>query len=99
MQPYSATINSSFIESISMHVSSQKLFYLLCSFCRSLYLNYLGLLATVSLAMFCGLTMYSIYMKCDPLTSGHVGSPDQVRGSQNRPHIHYLIRWIIYMKL
>ncbi|XP_056435268.1 sodium-coupled monocarboxylate transporter 1 [Gadus chalcogrammus] len=44
----------------------------------SLYLNYLGLLATVSLAMFCGLTMYSIYMKCDPLTNGDVGSPDQL---------------------
>uniref|UniRef100_A0A8C5A121 Solute carrier family 5 member 8, like n=1 Tax=Gadus morhua TaxID=8049 RepID=A0A8C5A121_GADMO len=44
----------------------------------SLYLNYLGLLATVSLAMFCGLTMYSIYMKCDPLTNNDVGSPDQL---------------------
>jgi hypothetical protein len=79
-----------------MHVSSQKLFYQLCSFCRSLYLNYLGLLATVSLAMFCGLTMYSIYMKCDPLTNNDVGSPDQVRGTQNRAHIHYPIRYYIY---
>ncbi|CAL8340284.1 unnamed protein product [Lota lota] len=44
----------------------------------SLYFNYVGLLATVSLAMFCGLTMYSIYMKCDPLTNNDVGSTDQL---------------------
>ncbi|KAG7268287.1 hypothetical protein CRUP_036735 [Coryphaenoides rupestris] len=33
---------------------------------ESLYVNLVGLLVTLSLAMFCGLTMYSIYMKCDP---------------------------------
>lgn len=37
-----------------------------------------GLWVTVSLAVFSGLTMYSIYKDCDPLTNGDVGSTDQV---------------------
>lgn len=45
---------------------------------RSLYLNMVGLWVTVSLAMLSGLTMYSVYKKCDPFTNGDVGSTDQV---------------------
>ncbi|MBN3295687.1 SC5A8 protein, partial [Amia calva] len=44
----------------------------------SLYVNMVGLWVTVSLAMLSGLTMYSIYIKCDPLTNGDVGAPDQL---------------------
>lgn len=44
----------------------------------SLYLNMVGLWATVSLAMLSGLTMYSIYKNCDPLTNGNVGTSDQL---------------------
>lgn len=45
---------------------------------RSLYGNIIGLWLTVSLAVFSGLTMYSIYKNCDPLTNGDVGALDQV---------------------
>lgn len=45
---------------------------------RSLYVNMLGLWVTVSLAMFSGLTMFSIYKDCDPLTNGDVSNMDQV---------------------
>lgn len=38
-----------------------------------------GLWVTVSLAMFSGLTMYSIYKNCDPLGNGDVSTSDQVR--------------------
>lgn len=51
----------------------------LLSSTRSLYLNMVGLWVTVSLAMFSGLTMYSIYKNCDPLGNGDVSTSDQVR--------------------
>ncbi|KAK3556967.1 hypothetical protein QTP70_022313 [Hemibagrus guttatus] len=44
----------------------------------SLYVNMVGLWITVSLAMFSGLTMYSIYKDCDPFTNKDVGSSDQL---------------------
>uniref|UniRef100_A0A3Q0RP70 Solute carrier family 5 member 8, like n=1 Tax=Amphilophus citrinellus TaxID=61819 RepID=A0A3Q0RP70_AMPCI len=44
----------------------------------SLYVNMVGLWVTVSLAVFSGLTMYSIYKNCDPLSNGDVGTPDQL---------------------
>ncbi|KAK1796495.1 hypothetical protein P4O66_009526 [Electrophorus voltai] len=44
----------------------------------SLYVNMVGLWVTVSLAMFTGLTMYSIYKDCDPLTNKDVGASDQL---------------------
>uniref|UniRef100_A0A3Q1GH70 Solute carrier family 5 member 8, like n=1 Tax=Acanthochromis polyacanthus TaxID=80966 RepID=A0A3Q1GH70_9TELE len=44
----------------------------------SLYVNMCGLLVTVTLAMLAGLTMYSIYKNCDPISNGDVGSSDQV---------------------
>uniref|UniRef100_A0A4W5N997 Solute carrier family 5 member 8, like n=1 Tax=Hucho hucho TaxID=62062 RepID=A0A4W5N997_9TELE len=44
----------------------------------SLYVNMIGLWVTVSLAVFSGLTMYSIYKNCDPLTNGDVGALDQL---------------------
>ncbi|XP_032405875.1 sodium-coupled monocarboxylate transporter 1 [Xiphophorus hellerii] len=44
----------------------------------SLYINMIGLWATVSLAMFSGLTMYSIYKNCDPLLNGDIGTSDQL---------------------
>uniref|UniRef100_A0AAY5KD69 Solute carrier family 5 member 8 n=1 Tax=Esox lucius TaxID=8010 RepID=A0AAY5KD69_ESOLU len=44
----------------------------------SLYVNMVGLWVTVSLAVFSGLTMYSIYKDCDPLTNGDVGAIDQM---------------------
>ncbi|MCJ8729484.1 hypothetical protein PDJAM_G00106770 [Pangasius djambal] len=44
----------------------------------SLYVNMVGLWITVSLAMLSGLTMYSIYKDCDPLTNKDVGSSDQL---------------------
>ncbi|XP_041833986.1 sodium-coupled monocarboxylate transporter 1 [Melanotaenia boesemani] len=44
----------------------------------SLYVNMLGLWATVSLAMFSGLTMFSIYKNCDPLSNGDISTPDQL---------------------
>uniref|UniRef100_A0A3Q1FAR9 Solute carrier family 5 member 8, like n=1 Tax=Acanthochromis polyacanthus TaxID=80966 RepID=A0A3Q1FAR9_9TELE len=44
----------------------------------SLYVNMCGLLVTVTLAMLAGLTMYSIYKNCDPISNGDVGSSDQL---------------------
>uniref|UniRef100_A0AAQ6AEV7 Solute carrier family 5 member 8 n=1 Tax=Amphiprion ocellaris TaxID=80972 RepID=A0AAQ6AEV7_AMPOC len=44
----------------------------------SLYVNMCGLLVTVSLAMLSGLTMYSIYKNCDPISNGDVGTSDQL---------------------
>ncbi|XP_060925124.1 sodium-coupled monocarboxylate transporter 1 [Limanda limanda] len=44
----------------------------------SLYLNMIGLWLTVSLAVFSGLTMYSIYKKCDPLLNDDISTPDQL---------------------
>ena len=45
---------------------------------RSLYVNMVGLWVTVSLAVFTGLTMYSIYKNCDPFTNGDISAQDQV---------------------
>ncbi|XP_061893679.1 sodium-coupled monocarboxylate transporter 1 [Entelurus aequoreus] len=44
----------------------------------SLYVNMVGLWVTVSLAVFSGLTMFSIYKKCDPFTNGDIGTTDQL---------------------
>ncbi|XP_053171733.1 sodium-coupled monocarboxylate transporter 1 [Scomber japonicus] len=44
----------------------------------SLYVNMVGLWVTVSLAVFSGLTMYSIYKNCDPLENGDVTTLDQM---------------------
>uniref|UniRef100_A0A672ZG89 Solute carrier family 5 member 8, like n=1 Tax=Sphaeramia orbicularis TaxID=375764 RepID=A0A672ZG89_9TELE len=44
----------------------------------SLYVNMVGLWVTVSLAVFSGLTMYSIYKNCDPFTNGDVTTSDQL---------------------
>uniref|UniRef100_A0A3Q2E1J1 Solute carrier family 5 member 8, like n=1 Tax=Cyprinodon variegatus TaxID=28743 RepID=A0A3Q2E1J1_CYPVA len=44
----------------------------------ALYVNMVGLWTTVSLAVFSGLTMYSIYKNCDPLTNGDVKTSDQL---------------------
>lgn len=44
----------------------------------SLYVNMVGLWLTVSLAVFSGLTMFSIYKNCDPFTNGDVSSSDQL---------------------
>ncbi|KAJ3602460.1 hypothetical protein NHX12_030215 [Muraenolepis orangiensis] len=44
----------------------------------SLYVNLVGMVATLSLAMVCGLTMYSVFMKCDPLTNKDVGTSNQL---------------------
>ncbi|KAF0034599.1 hypothetical protein F2P81_012357 [Scophthalmus maximus] len=44
----------------------------------SLYVNMVGLWVTVSLAMFSGLTMYSVYKNCDPLTNGDISTSDQL---------------------
>ncbi|XP_040059071.2 sodium-coupled monocarboxylate transporter 1 [Gasterosteus aculeatus] len=44
----------------------------------SLYVNLVGLWLTVSLAVFSGLTMFSIYKDCDPLANGDIGTHDQL---------------------
>ncbi|XP_054472725.1 sodium-coupled monocarboxylate transporter 1 [Anoplopoma fimbria] len=44
----------------------------------SLYVNMVGLWVTVSLAVFSGLTMFSIYKNCDPLTNGDISTHDQM---------------------
>ncbi|XP_042352836.1 sodium-coupled monocarboxylate transporter 1 isoform X1 [Plectropomus leopardus] len=44
----------------------------------SLYVNMVGLWITVSLAVFSGLTMYSIYKECDPFTNGDIDTHDQL---------------------
>ncbi|KAJ8399567.1 hypothetical protein AAFF_G00409780 [Aldrovandia affinis] len=45
---------------------------------ESLYVNMVGLWVTVSLAVFSGLTMYSILKNCDPLTNDDIGALDQM---------------------
>lgn len=44
----------------------------------SLYVNMVGLWVTVSMAVFSGLTMYSIYKNCDPLTNRDISTSDQL---------------------
>ncbi|XP_043572975.1 sodium-coupled monocarboxylate transporter 1 isoform X1 [Chiloscyllium plagiosum] len=44
----------------------------------SLYLNLVGLWITAFCAVFTGLTMYSIYHQCDPLTQKKIRAPDQL---------------------
>ncbi|XP_033482839.1 sodium-coupled monocarboxylate transporter 1 [Epinephelus lanceolatus] len=44
----------------------------------SLYVNMVGLWVTVSLAVFSGLTMFSIYKNCDPYTNSDIGTHDQL---------------------
>lgn len=44
----------------------------------SLYVNMVGLWATVSLAVFSGLTMFSIYKNCDPYSNSDIGTHDQL---------------------
>ncbi|XP_074496933.1 sodium-coupled monocarboxylate transporter 1 [Sebastes fasciatus] len=44
----------------------------------SLYVNMVGLWVTVSLAVFSGLTMFSIYKNCDPFTNGDITTQDQL---------------------
>ncbi|XP_077582887.1 sodium-coupled monocarboxylate transporter 1 [Stigmatopora nigra] len=50
----------------------------LCHAKTALYLNMVGLCVTLSLAMFSGLTMFSIYKNCDPFSNGDVRSTDQL---------------------
>uniref|UniRef100_UPI0009B42B66 sodium-coupled monocarboxylate transporter 1 n=1 Tax=Monopterus albus TaxID=43700 RepID=UPI0009B42B66 len=52
--------------------------YISCKTQESLYVNMVGLCVTVSLAMLSGLTMYSIYKSCDPLSNGDVSTSDQL---------------------
>ncbi|XP_038676908.1 sodium-coupled monocarboxylate transporter 1 [Scyliorhinus canicula] len=49
-----------------------------CEAKLSLYLNMVGLWLTAICAVFTGLTLYSIYHQCDPLTEGEVRAPDQL---------------------
>uniref|UniRef100_A0A3Q2QV79 Solute carrier family 5 member 8, like n=1 Tax=Fundulus heteroclitus TaxID=8078 RepID=A0A3Q2QV79_FUNHE len=44
----------------------------------SLYVNMVGLWVTVSLAVFSGLTMFSIYKNCDPFSNGDINTSDQL---------------------
>nr|XP_056702507.1 sodium-coupled monocarboxylate transporter 1-like [Euleptes europaea] len=44
----------------------------------ALYLNLVGLWIVISSAVLSGLSMYSIYKDCDPLTLGLVKAPDQL---------------------
>ncbi|XP_056654734.1 sodium-coupled monocarboxylate transporter 1 isoform X2 [Monodelphis domestica] len=44
----------------------------------SLYLNLVGLFFINIAAVFCGLSLYSVYHNCDPWTSKKVWSPDQL---------------------
>ncbi|XP_077195305.1 sodium-coupled monocarboxylate transporter 1-like [Paroedura picta] len=44
----------------------------------SLYFNLVGLWIVISSAVLSGLSMYSIYKDCDPLTMGFVKQPDQL---------------------
>lgn len=52
------------------------------SWCRSLYINLVGLWAILVCATLCGLALYSIYKDCDPWTAKQVLALDQVQ-----PHI------------
>ncbi|XP_041051594.1 sodium-coupled monocarboxylate transporter 1 [Carcharodon carcharias] len=49
-----------------------------CEAKLSLYLNMVGLWITAICAVFTGLTMYSNYHQCDPLTMKQVKAPDQL---------------------
>uniref|UniRef100_G1KLR1 Solute carrier family 5 member 8 n=1 Tax=Anolis carolinensis TaxID=28377 RepID=G1KLR1_ANOCA len=44
----------------------------------SLYINLVGLWITLSSAVMCGLSMYSVYKDCDPWTAKYVSAPDQL---------------------
>ncbi|KAJ7329956.1 hypothetical protein JRQ81_016130 [Phrynocephalus forsythii] len=44
----------------------------------SLYLNLVGLWITLSCAVMCGLSIYSVYKDCDPWTAKYVSAPDQL---------------------
>lgn len=46
--------------------------------CRSLYINLVGLWAILACATLCGLALYSIYKDCDPWTAKQVSALDQV---------------------
>lgn len=46
--------------------------------CRGLLVGGLGTVVTVILAIITGLTMYTVYEGCDPLSSGKVEKSDQV---------------------
>lgn len=48
------------------------------SWCRSLYINLVGLWAILVCATLCGLALYSIYKDCDPWTANQVSALDQV---------------------
>ncbi|XP_051890725.1 sodium-coupled monocarboxylate transporter 1 [Pristis pectinata] len=50
----------------------------MCEAKLSLYLNMVGLWLTAVCAVLSGLTMYSIYHQCDPLTAKQVRAPDQL---------------------
>lgn len=66
----------------SPFVEQKRLRQSFCLSCfRSLYVNMVGLWVTVSLAVFSGLTMFSIYKNCDPLSNGDVNSPDEVNAT------------------
>lgn len=80
IQIYLPNNNSKIVKEWTSQISYQlsHLFYSCCYF-RSLYVNMVGLWITVSLAIFSGLTMYSIYKDCDPFTNNDVGSADQVK--------------------
>jgi len=47
--------------------------------CRSILLNTIGLWILNILAVLCGLVLYAYYQNCDPLSTGLVAKPDQVR--------------------
>uniref|UniRef100_UPI00398F6DA9 sodium-coupled monocarboxylate transporter 1-like isoform X1 n=3 Tax=Pristiophorus japonicus TaxID=55135 RepID=UPI00398F6DA9 len=49
-----------------------------CEAKLSLYFNMIGLWIIAICAVFSGLTMYSIYYQCDPLTAKQVRAPDQL---------------------
>ncbi|XP_043823642.1 sodium-coupled monocarboxylate transporter 1-like [Dromiciops gliroides] len=44
----------------------------------ALYLNLLGLWIILTCAVFCGLSLYSVYRNCDPWTSHKISAPDQL---------------------
>lgn len=56
--------------------------HLCACWCRSLYINLVGLWAILVCATLCGLSLYSIYKDCDPWTAKQVSALDQVQ-----PHI------------
>lgn len=46
--------------------------------CRSLYINLVGLWLILVCATLCGLALYSIYKDCDPWMNNQVSALDQV---------------------